>query len=64
LQHTSTAPRLRLSRIFGSRFEEEVKHMNKARLFSLLITAALMTMLLAKAGVILHNGGFNDGGFW
>jgi len=38
--------------------------MNKARLFSLLITAALMTMLLAKAGVILQSGGFNDGGFW
>jgi hypothetical protein len=50
--------------MFGSRFEEEVTHMNKARLFSLLITAALMTMLLAKAGVIMHGGGFNDGGFW
>jgi hypothetical protein len=50
--------------MFGSRFAEEVKHMNKARLFSLLITAALMTMLLAKAGVILHGGGFSDGGFW
>jgi hypothetical protein len=50
--------------MFGSRFEREVNYMNKARLFSLLITAALMTMLLAKAGVILHGGGMNDGGFW
>ena len=50
--------------MFGSRFGREVTYMNKARLFSLLITAALMTMLLAKAGGILHNGGFNDGGFW
>ena len=50
--------------MFGSRFEEEVTHMNKTRLFTLLITAALMTMLLAKVGVILHGGGFNDGGFW
>jgi hypothetical protein len=38
--------------------------MNKARLFSLLITAALLTMALAKVGVIFHSGGFNDGGFW
>jgi hypothetical protein len=38
--------------------------MNKARLFSLLITAALVTMLLARVGVILHAGGMNDGGYW
>jgi len=50
--------------MFGSRFEREVNYMNKARLFSLLITAALLTMALAKVGVIFHSGGFNDGGFW
>jgi len=50
--------------MFGSRFEEDVTHMNKSRLFSLLITAALMTMLLANAGVILMRGGFNDSSFW
>ena len=50
--------------MFGSRFGKEVTYMNKARLFSLLITAALLTMALAKVGVVLHSGGFNDGGFW
>jgi hypothetical protein len=37
---------------------------NKARLFSLLITAALVTMLLARIGTMLFPGGMNDGGFW
>ena len=38
--------------------------MTKARLLSLLLTAALVTMLLARVGVILHLGGMNDGGLW
>jgi hypothetical protein len=33
----------------------------KARLFTLLITAAMFAMLFAKA---FHPGGLNDGGFW
>jgi hypothetical protein len=50
--------------MFGSRFGKEVNYVNKARLFSLLITAALLTMVLARVGVIFHAGGMNDGGFW
>ena len=50
--------------MFGSRFQEEVTHMNKARLFSLLLTAALLTMILARVGLLFHAGGMNDGGFW
>lgn len=38
--------------------------MNKARLFSLLLTAALVSMLLARVGVVFHLGGMNDGGLW
>jgi hypothetical protein len=37
---------------------------NKARLFSLIITAALLTMLLGRVAYCLHAGGMNDGGFW
>ena len=38
--------------------------MNKTRLFFLLLTAALVSMLLARVGVIFHLGGMNDGGLW
>jgi hypothetical protein len=35
---------------------------NKARLFTLLITASFVLAFLA--GFCLRGGGFNDGGFW
>ena len=35
--------------------------MNKAKLFTLLLTAAIIAMLVAK---VVHPGGMNDGGFW
>ena len=39
--------------------------MNKTRLFSLLITAALVSMFAAKLVFLcVSPGGMNDGGFW
>ena len=35
--------------------------MTKARLFTLLLTAALLAMLVAK---VYRTGGMSDGGFW
>ena len=35
--------------------------MTKARLLTLLITAAMLAMFVAKC---YHSGGLNDGGFW
>lgn len=35
--------------------------MTKARLFTLLLIAAMFAMLVGK---IFHPGGLNDGGFW
>jgi hypothetical protein len=36
----------------------------KARLISLLMLAVFIAMILGKFGILLHSGGFNDGGYW
>jgi hypothetical protein len=38
--------------------------MTKARLFSLLLTAALLAIFLAKVMTVVSPDGMNDGGFW
>jgi hypothetical protein len=36
----------------------------KARLFSLLLTAALLAIFLAKVMTVVSPAGMNDGGYW
>jgi hypothetical protein len=36
----------------------------KARLISLLITASLVAVLVAKLVIVAKTGGMNDGGYW
>ena len=38
--------------------------MTKARLFSLLLTAALLAILFAKVLSVVSPDGMNDGGYW
>ncbi len=37
--------------------------MNKARLITLLITASLIAVLVARLAIVLGLGGINDGGY-
>ncbi len=60
---TSTAARRRHSRTCGSRFGKEVANVNKARLITLLITASLFAVLVARLAIVLGTGGINDGGY-
>jgi hypothetical protein len=62
LQHTSTALRPRRSRMSGSSGRGGVI-VNRARLISLLITASLIAVFVARLVLATKTGGMNDGGF-
>ncbi|MEN3342099.1 MAG: hypothetical protein V7644_1503 [Actinomycetota bacterium] len=38
--------------------------MSKARLLSLLVTASLLAIFIAKVMLVVTPDGMNDGGFW
>ena len=47
----------------ASKVGKEVSTVKKARLISLLITASLVAVLVAKVVVLCHGGGMSDGGY-